>query len=119
MAKKKTSMQKQVAKDELKPDNSKVAKGKQMALMNVDPKHSKEIERVGRAYRAKVDARLALQKGKGGEDELQQKLLELVKAEGFTRDSNGEIKFTVGQGQVQLILSPTKEKVKVKIKEEE
>ena len=104
MTKKKSSMQKEVEK------------GEQMDLIDVGPKAKKEIEKVGRAYRAKVDARLALQKGRGGEEELQQRLLALVKAENLTRDNDGKVKFTVGD--VEFELAPTKEKVKVKIKED-
>lgn len=116
MTKKKTPMQEQVKKDELQPDNTDVPKGDQMALMNVSPKKSKEIVRVAKAYHAKVRERLEIQKGRNGEDALQEKLLELVKAENLSRDNNGKIKFKVDGVELELV--PTKEKVKVKVVEE-
>ena len=70
MAKKKSSMQKEVEKSE-QDKNSKVPKGQQIPLLDVGPKKSKEIVQVARAYNAKVKARLEIQNGKGGEVELQ------------------------------------------------
>lgn len=113
MARKNSAMQDQVEKDELQPDNSDVSKGDQMDLMDHQPKQSKELERIGRLYDKKVKARMALQSGEGGEFELQAKLLELVKAEDLQRDNNGHIKLNIHG--VKLELTPTKEKVKVKI----
>jgi len=117
MAKKNSVMQREVERSELEPDNSDVPKGEQMDLINVSPEHSKEIVKLARAYNAKVKARLEIQNGIGGEVELQQKLLDLVKAEDLTRDNNGKIKFTVDSVEIELV--PTKEKVKVKIVEDE
>ena len=90
--------------------------GEQMPLMDVSPEHSKEIVKVARAYKAKVNARLAIQKGKNGEEDLQQELLNLVKAENLSRDNEGKIKFTVAGIEIELV--PTKEKVKVKMVDE-
>ena len=109
MAGKESSMQKEVEKSE-------VPVGEQMPLIDVSPEHSKEIVKVARAYNAKVKARLAIQKGRDGEEDLQQKLLELVKAENLNRDNQGKIKFTVDSVEIELV--PTKEKVKVKIVDE-
>jgi len=109
MARKKTAMQNEVEKSE-------VPVGEQMPLMDVSPVHSKEIVKIARAYNAKVKERKGIQEGKGGEYDLQQRLLDLVKAENLTRDSNGKIKFTVDSVEIELV--PTKEKVKVKIVDE-
>ena len=109
MSRKNSSMQNEVEKSE-------VPVGEQMPLIDVSPEHSKEIVKVVRAYNAKVKARLAIQKGKDGEEDLQQKLLELVKAENLNRDNEGKIKFTVDGIEIELV--PTKEKVKVKIVDE-
>ena len=109
MSKKKSSMQNEVEKSE-------VPVGAQMPLIDVLPEHSMEIVKVARAYNAKVKARLDIQKGRDGEDDLQQKLLDLVKAEHLNRDNEGKIKFTVDSVEIELV--PTKEKVKVRIKGE-
>lgn len=106
---KESAMQKQVKKDE----KGKMPVGKTPPLLDVGPKKSKEIVKVARAYNAKVKERLAIQNGKNGEVELQQKLLDLVKAEKLQRDNEGKIKFTVDGVEMELV--PTKEKVKVKI----
>jgi hypothetical protein len=111
---KKSSMQKEVEKTE-QATASGVPVGEQMPLIDVAPEHSKEIVRVARAYNAKVKARLLIQKGRDGEEELQEILLELVKAENLTRDKDGKIKFKVDG--VGIELTPTKEKVKVTIDE--
>ena len=109
MEKKKSSMQKEVEKSE-------VPVGAQMPLIDVSPEHSEEIVKVARAYYAKVKARKEIQEGRGGEYELQERLLALVKAENLTRDGNGKIKFTVDSVELELV--PMKEKVKVKIVDE-
>jgi len=109
MAKKNSSMQKKVEKSE-------VPVGAQMPLIDIGPEKSKEIVRIGRAYNAKVKERLAIQNGRNGEFELQQKLLDLVKAENLTRDKNGKIKFKIDG--VSIELTPTKEKIKVKVDED-
>lgn len=114
MAKKKTTMEKQVEKDEKKTSNVPV--GETMPLMDVSPKHSKEIVRIAKAYNMKVRERKIIQEGPKGEYALQERLLVLVKAENLSRDNNGKIKFTLDGVEIELV--PTKEKVKVKIKEE-
>ena len=111
----KDSMQNQVEKDEA-ATATEVPVGETMPLIDVSPEHSREIVRVARAYHAKIQARLAIQKGRNGEDALQEQLLSLVKAENLSRDNSGKIKFEI-EG-VELELAPTKEKVKVKIKDE-
>ena len=112
MARKKKENSKQASSNE-----AGVPVGEQMPLIDVSPEHSKEIEKVARAYNAKVKARLDIQKGRDGEEDLQQRLLDLVKAENLSRDNSGKIKFTVNG--VEILLVPTKEKVKVKMVDEE
>ena len=112
---KKDLMQKQVEKDE-GATATQVPVGETMPLIDVSPEHSKEIVRVARAYYAKMQTRLAIQKGRDGEDALQEQLLSMVKAEKLNRDINGKIKFNIEGVEIELV--PTKEKVKVKIKDE-
>lgn len=114
---KRTSMKSRLAKDESKADNTGKGKGEQLELLDVQPKHKKEMVRVGRRYSALVKQRLLLQNGRGGEVELQQKLLDLVKSENLTRDKDGKVKFKIDG--VAFELTPTKEKIKVKVDDEE
>jgi hypothetical protein len=86
--KKKKSMQDQVEKDE----KGKAGKGEQMDLIDVGPKHSKEIIAQARKYKTIVTKRVKLT---SEEVTAKVRLLDMVKAAKLKRLSDGTIKFKI------------------------
>ena len=104
------SMQKQIEKDE----KGKGTKGEQMDLIDVGPKHSKEIIACARIYKAIVTKRIKLT---SAEVTAKIKLLDMVKAAKLKRLSDGTIKFKIDG--ITIKVTPRDELIQVTEDKEE
>ena len=108
--KKKTSMAKQVAKDE----KGKAGKGEQMDLIDVGPEHSKELRKQALVYKAASTQRQVWTKTEADE---KVKFLEMVRKEKLKRLPDGTIKFKIGTTTMKI--TPRDELVQVTEDKEE